>query len=549
MLPFNPDNLDMLKPRCSSTESTLAGSRAIVLDNGIFRLSVLPDFGGRICSLFYRPLNMELLATEFLHSKTNKMNVHGGWCTAFPSLLPDGELLSQAVWECEIIEQSDEKVKLHLHCYIEQILHMIEGKVRVTPTTIHIDRYISMTAGTAIVDFEDILTNRNIWPMPVTWSGDIALRAQQGDRVVLPIEKVEVQRGVGPSGNELDFGLLVTTNYQAMAENLSEGWIGFRPKAAPIDLRLTFDKNVLPHAMVRAQRDEVSSEQGVFHLQPLATPGPIADSVRGQALILPSRKPLTISLRLEVGSDIITASEWSRPGLQLAEMICNQRVPVARLAIWRVGETAMVVKTPHQLILLMPEFGLNSPFTPNDLPDADMILFAQDPPRAMLQQIVQRTSARFVGPPGIRQMLRTDGLNADRAISLSPGARVDLAGISVLATPAQREGGGEELGFMLQSDNLLLFHSGITDIIGEFGTIGEQFHPQLLLLPLKGMSMANAIHAARQLQPRMVIPLGEPDSEKEFARRTRDQHLSFATQILSQSEGRLFDGWHLNSLG
>ena len=538
----------MLKPRCSFTESTLAGTRAIVLDNGIFRLSVLPDFGGRICSLFYRPLNLELLATEFLHGKTNKLNVHGGWCAAFPSLLPDGELLSKAIWDTDVVEQSAEAIKLHLHCYIEQISHLIEGKQRVTPATIYIDRFISMSAGTPIIDFEDVLTNRNLWPMPVTWSGDISLRAQQGDKLVLPVEQVEVQRGVGPSGNELDFGLLVTTNYQALARNLSDGWIGFRPKTAPIDIRLTFSTDILPHAIIRAQRDEVSSEHGVFHVQPLATPAPIADSSRGGSLVLPSREPVNIALRLEVGSDIITASEWSRPGLQLAEMISNQRVPIARLAIWRVGEAAMVVKTPHQLVFIMPEFKDNSLIKPDDLPDADMILFDQEPERSMLKLLLQRTSARFVGPAGIRQILRTEGLNADRAITLSPGARVDLSGISVLATPAQLEGSGDRLGYMLQSDNLLLFHSGVTDIIGEFGTIGEQFHPQLLLLPLYGMTLANAIHSARQLQPRIVIPLGIPTTEKEFCRRCRDQHLSFATQTLSQSEGRLFDGWHLNPL-
>ena len=550
MLPFRPENMDMMKPRCSCTESTLAGARALVLDNGTFRLSVLPDFGGRICSLFYRPLNLELLATEFLHGMTRKLNVHGGWCAAFPSLLADGELLSHASWDTEIVEQTPEAVTLRLSTFIDRVSHTLDDKVRVTPGTIMVERFFRMTAGATVLDVEDVLTNRNVWPMPVTWSAVVALRAQEGDRVVLPVEKVEVQRGVGPSGNELDFGLLVTTHYQAIARNLSEGWIGFRPKAAPIDLRLLFPRELLPHALVSAQRSEEHAAEGLFRLQPMATSTPMASDARGGALLLPSRVPVHLPVRLEVGSNIISAGEWSRPGLQLAQMISEQRVPNARLALWRVGEIAVVLKTPRQLVLLMPALSDEGLLTAEDLPDADLVLYDVAPQRAMLRRLVQRTSARFIGPSGIRQMLTTDGLNEDRAITLSPGARFDVPGLSVLATSALGKEPGERLGFMVQSDHLLLYHCGLTSFLGDFGPIGEQFHPQLLLLPLHpGMSMADAIHAARLLQPRLVIPLGNEEQEHEFIRRCRDLHVSFSTQALGRAEGRLFDGWHVQALG
>lgn len=543
-------NLDFTRPRCSVHESTLAGARALVLDNGIFSLSILPEYGGRICSLFYRPLNLELLATEFLNGPRKSMSVHGGWCAAFPSLLADGEIISRSVWEAEITEQSSEAVAVCLHCYVERVSHTLDGQTRVTPGTIRLERHVRLVAGEAAVSVEDILTNRNVWPIPTTWSGVITLRAQAGDRVILPVERVEIQRGVGPSGNELDFGLLVTTPYQAIARNIQQGWIGVHPASAPVDIRLSFPQDLLPHVVVAAQRDEKRPAEGLFRLQPLATPRPIADDARDGALLLPPKSPVHIPLRLEVGAGIISSGKWSRPGLQLAELITEQRVPNGRIAVWRIGEQAIALKTPRQLAVLMPEFAEESLMTPDDLPAADLLLFSNPPEREVMRRLVSRLSARFIGPAEVRQLLRTDGVEDDRAVTLSPGARFDLPGLGILATPARSDGHEEDHGYLLQSDHLSLYHLGQTRFLGEFGSIGEQFHPQLLFMPVGGeMSMADCVHAAKQLQPRVVVPLGTEEAELEFVQRCRSQHVSFAAQALSTAEGRLFDGWHLQPLG
>jgi L-ascorbate metabolism protein UlaG (beta-lactamase superfamily) len=544
-----PDKLDLPEPRCSVTESTLAGTTAVVLDNGVFRLSVLPDFGGRLCSLFYRPLNLELLATEFIQGPRNALNVHGGWCAAFPSLLADGELISREAWAWEIQELEDARVTLRLHCLVDRISHKVEGMVRSTPSTVLVERFVRLRAGESAVEVEDVLTNRNIWPMPTTWSGMISLRARAGDRAVAPVESVEVQRGVGPSGNELDFGLLVSTPYQVFARDLREGWLGFRPSSAPLDIRLTFPRDLLPHAVIIGQRDPQRPAEDSFRFQPLATPNPVAGDTRGDALLLPPKSPVHLPVRLEVGTGIIGMGAWSRPGMQLADMIMAQRVPASRLAAWRVGEQAVVLKTNRHLLLLMPEYDEDGLFTPEDLPAADLILCADAPPRSVLRTYVQRTSARFIGPAELRQKLLTDGVGEDRSVALSPGARVDLAGISVLATPARTQSPDERLGYLLQADHLTLYHAGRTQYLGEFGILGQQFSPQLVFLPLAGMTLTDAVHAARQLQPRVVVPLGEPELERQFAQRCRDQHVAFSVHILAPAAGALFDGWHLRAMG
>ncbi|MHB9132185.1 MAG: MBL fold metallo-hydrolase [Armatimonadota bacterium] len=543
-----PDSTDFTHPRCSVHESTLSGARSFVLDNGVFTLSLLPEFGGRMCSLFYRPLNLELLATEFLNSAPHGFHVRGGWCAAFPSLLPDGEVISRQPWDCEIIEQSDDQVAVRLWCLVERTTHLLDGQTRVTPGTIAVERIVRLRAGEAAVDVQDVLTNRNIWPMPTTWSGVLSLRAHPGDRAIVPVDAVEVQRGVGPSGNELDFGLLMSTPYQALARNLREGWLDLRPAAAPVDIRLTFPKALLPHAVIAAQRDERRPMEDAFRLQPLATASPLADDSRGGALLLPPKKPINIPLRLEVGAGLITGGEWSRPGLQLAEMITAQRVPTGRVAVWRLGDTAIAVKNSRYLIVILPGTGEGTLLESEDMPAADFILCAETPSRAVLNQLAQRTAARFIGPAPMRQLLLEDGIGEERAISLSPGARFDLPGLDILATPSRRETPGEQLGFLLQVEHLTLYFAGRTQFLGEFGPIGEQFHPQLVFLPLGGMNMSDAVHAAKLLQPRMAVPLGSEEVDIDFVQRCRAQHLSFAAHALYQAEGCLFDGWHLNPL-
>ena len=545
-----PDNLDFTRHRCTARESTLDGARSLVLDNGVLRLALLPEYGARLCSLFYRPLNLELLATEFTRDLHHGLHVRGGWCAAFPSLLADGELISRQPWEAEIAEQRDEEVILRAWCLIDRISHVIDGNVRSAPTTVHVERFVRLHAGQPWVDVEDRLTNCNVWPALTTWSGVIALRARADDRVVLPVEAVEVQHGVGPTGNELDFSLLVNTPYQAIARHLREGWLGYRMAAAPVDVRLTFPRDLLPHAVVGAQRDGLHPAEDAFRLQPLATAQPIADNTRGGALSLPPKRPLSLPLRLEIGAGILSGGAWSRPGLQLSELICNQQVPPGRLALWRVGEGAIVLKSHRYLALLMPEFDGDALLQPEDLPAVDLILCSAPPDRAVLARLAQRTSARFLGPASLRQCLLDEGIDEGRSIALSPGARVDLLGFGALATPARAALPGEQVGYLLNIDHLSVYHSGPTQFLGEFGAIGEQFHPQLALLPVGGkMSMNDAVHAAKQLQPRQVIPLGTDAAERDFTDRCRAQHLAFAVQPLHKAQGVFFDGWKLSPLG
>jgi hypothetical protein len=542
-----PSNLDFAKPRCTLTESMLAGARAIILDNGVLRLSVLPEFGGRLCSLYYRQANLELLATEFLGGSKD-LHVKGGWCAAFPSLLADGEQLTHKAWTVDVLEHTDARVAVRLATTVDQVSHMVGEQMRLTPGRIVITRDIVLNAGEPAALVEETLTNENAWPMPVVWSGVVSLRAAPGDRVVLPVDAVEVLSGVGPQGNELDFGLMVSTPYHALARNLREGWLGYRPGSAPVDARFTFPVDLLPHAAIGAHRHDRAPAENAFRLQPMTGPGPVADDTRGGALMLPVGRPVRLPMRLEIGSGVITGGVWSRPGLELANLIAGQRVPAGRVAIWRVGRLDIALKTSRLLALLLPDTAADAAFAPEDAPPADLIACGGAPAADVVRRLAARTPGRFIGPAELRVRLMADGVAEDRSVALSPGARFDLPGLGVLATPARREGPGERLGFLMQADHLTVYHAGPTQFLGEFGTLGESFHPHLVLLPLDLMSPSDALHAARQLQPRVVVPLGDPDAERQFIERCRAQHVPFAVQALAEGEGRAFDGYKLTAL-
>ncbi len=125
--------------------------------------------------------------------------------------------------------------------------------------------------------------------------------------------------------------------------------------------------------------------------------------------------------------------------------------------------------------MLMPEIAGDPLLTPEDLPAAQVLMCDRALPGSVLRHLVQRSAARFIGPTALRQALLCEGAAEDRSIALSPGARVDMPGFSVLATPAYGEFSEERLGYMVQADHLLLYHPGATEFLGDFGPSANSF--------------------------------------------------------------------------
>jgi L-ascorbate metabolism protein UlaG (beta-lactamase superfamily) len=546
---LNQNDIHLTK-KCTAHESTLHGARAFVLDNGIFRISVLPEYGGRICSLYYRQLGREILATDFLHHPppARGFNVRGGWCAAFPSLLADGELLTNNEWEAEITLNTPEAVTVKMTCAITSISHSLGGMVRHIPATITVNRIVSLVAGGEEITVEDIITNSGAWPMPVTWAAAISLRASDGDKLIIPSQLLTLMNGDGPTTGEINFTDIKTTPYQSMAVGLRDGWTAFRPADMPVDIKIEFPVDLLPNMVVMAHRDKVGSDN-YLRVQPLATKGPLAEDGQGNALVLPPNISIRLPIKLTIGNAVVNTGRFGTEALKIATIINDTKVPSGRAGIWRVGGQAVVIKTHKYLIFVMPEFNEDTMLTPEDLTQVDLILVGDDINGAQLAKIAHRTSARIIGSASVRQTLLSSGIAGDRSVALSPGARFDLPGLGIVATPAYQDETGEKLGFLIQSDYLALYHTGNAEFIGEFSAICESFHPQCVLIPLDGrMTHAETLQAVKLLQPRMTVPLGTLNSEMDFSQKGEAQIPPIATTLSIIGNGFIFDGYRAKEI-
>ncbi|HWH45606.1 MAG TPA: MBL fold metallo-hydrolase [Thermoleophilaceae bacterium] len=140
----------------------------------------------------------------------------------------------------------------------------------------------------------------------------------------------------------------------------------------------------------------------------------------------------------------------------------------------------------------------------------------------------------LVGPPAVAERVR------GRVSSIVPGETVPLDaldGVEVTAVPAyntsKRDASGRVfhpreagwVGYDLRIRGERLYHSGDTDVIPEMDSVAGV---DVALLPVSGcyvMTAAEAVEAARRIQPRVAVPMhwgdhiGSYDDARLFAER------------------------------
>jgi hypothetical protein len=175
-----------------STAWTLHGLRAIVLENRFLRLVVLPEAGGKIWQITYKPLDAPLLwnhprvlpAKHAIHTRYDDV-WSGGWDELFPNdeagnlqgeYLPDHGELWTGSWQAEPFQDQD-RAGVHLRF--------------ATPISSFLtERTILLRSQSKTFEIQYRFTNQNSEAFPFLWKLHPAFAVTANHRIDFPVMKV-----------------------------------------------------------------------------------------------------------------------------------------------------------------------------------------------------------------------------------------------------------------------------------------------------------------------------------------------------------------------
>ncbi len=187
---------------------TYCGFRAVVMENELLRVVVLPDKGAEIYSLVYKPHDMDVLFKRGqLHlpqaypnalSNSEDGFIHsyfGGWQELFPSggsacrvrnafIGTHGEVL-MLPWSWQILEDRAGRVSVRFQVRTRQMPFLLQ-------------RTMSLETGSPVLIIKETLTNESREELPYMWGHHPAFGAPflDGSCVLdAPAARVEVQQG------------------------------------------------------------------------------------------------------------------------------------------------------------------------------------------------------------------------------------------------------------------------------------------------------------------------------------------------------------------
>jgi L-ascorbate metabolism protein UlaG (beta-lactamase superfamily) len=171
-------------------------------------------------------------------------------------------------------------------------------------------------------------------------------------------------------------------------------------------------------------------------------------------------------------------------------------------------------------------------------------------------EICAAGEAILVCGPEVRMKALASGLSEDRIAKVFPGARIEIAGISVKTLAAVHlsmlptgDGyvSGVPLSFVLETDGgTRIYHSGDTALFGDLRLYGELYQPDVALLcvgatepMLTPMEPAEAAIAADWLNAPVAVPMhyipGD-DSPVRFTDALADRRRDIEARTLAEGE-------------
>jgi L-ascorbate 6-phosphate lactonase len=226
-------------------------------------------------------------------------------------------------------------------------------------------------------------------------------------------------------------------------------------------------------------------------------------------------------------------------GEELIRDINECQVSHGELVIWWMGQHSFVLKAGQTVIYLDPFLTelpgrLVAPLLrPEQVTNADIICGSHDHDdhidRGVWPQLaVASPQATFIVPDLLRANVAEDlKLPLPRLVGLDDGRSVEIQGIRISAVAAAHEfldrdplsGRYPYLGFVIEANGCVLYHSGDSCIYEGLQTRLKQWHVDIALLPINGrdatrlaagcignMTYQEAADLAGALQPALTIP-------------------------------------------
>ena len=260
----------MAHHRCRlSTDWSLRGLRALVLENNLARVTILPDHGGKIHEFVYKPSDRDFLYHNprcLPRVPVYGVNVDNWWSGGVDEAIPTGhpcsykgedypylgEVWSQP-WSWEVVADNPQQVEIHLTC------HTIIAPLRV-------ERWHSLSKDEAILRTRHKVTNVGLHPCEFLWGIHPAFAITPECRIDLPVNRVWVaestpdwhlgERGTTytwPYARQRDGTTVDMRRVQPVeagwhelhhAIELREGWVALTDTATREGVAMTFSPQV-----------------------------------------------------------------------------------------------------------------------------------------------------------------------------------------------------------------------------------------------------------------------------------------------------------------
>jgi hypothetical protein len=249
-----------------STDWTLHGLRAILLENRFLRLVILPEAGGKIWQITYKPLDARLLwnhpriapARHPIHARYDDV-WSGGWDELFPNdeagvlhgdFFPDHGELWTGSWHAETFHEND-GAGVHLRFRTPISSFLVEKTIRLKPESSKFDIHYRFT-------------NQGSETFPFLWKLHPAFAASANHRIDFPpMTVVREPEFPGTLGNAplsfpwphavigdstLDLRQVPDASSRALnffyGTEFAAGWCGITNRANRLATALRFDPEV-----------------------------------------------------------------------------------------------------------------------------------------------------------------------------------------------------------------------------------------------------------------------------------------------------------------